>query len=98
MNDVTADTPGIESHGADVTGIGEEIASNIDGKMDSLDASTPGLSAPGAFASLVSTWSSHCQGVSSEVVTAGDGITSCGHNHDANENTQESAMNGTNPG
>ncbi|MGH8792920.1 MAG: hypothetical protein ACRDXX_09770 [Stackebrandtia sp.] len=98
MNDLTADPPSIESYGGNVTGIGEDIANDINGRRDSLDATTDGLNAPGAFAGMVDNWSALCQGVSGEVVRAGDGTTASGGAHEGNEQTQTSGMQSRNIG
>lgn len=98
MNDLTADTPSIQTYGGNVNTIGQQISTDITSRKDSLDATTEGLNAPAAFAGVVETWSGICQGVSSEVIRAGDGTTLAGTDHQSNETAQTSGMEGVNPG
>lgn len=97
MNDLTAAPPDIQTYGGNVNTIGQQIATDITSRKDSLDATTDGLNAPAAFAGVVETWSGICQGVSAEVVRAGEGTTLAGVDHDSNENTQTSGMQGIRP-
>ena len=92
MNDLTADTPSIQTYGGNVNTIGQQIATDITSRKDSLDATTEGLNAPAAFAGVVETWSGICQGVSSEVVRAGEGTTLAGSDHATNEVGQTTGM------
>lgn|SRR5690625_34716 len=93
MNDVTADTSGIETTGSQITALGEKIRSDFDGLKGGLECETPGLNTPGVMDGIANAWQEVCHAVASEVTRAGDGTTAAGQDHANNEDAQTEGMN-----